>query len=99
MNEFATVLAKTLGFVRASPQEGWAQARPTEEIARSIEAMIVDYENGAEIDFFALRVLYLPTGELQELSLSNGWSDDYVSLAGEMDELLWDGDAPVRRRI
>jgi len=34
------------------------------------------------------RVLFLPTGPLQELSLSSGWGDEFISLANWFDEAL-----------
>ena len=34
------------------------------------------------------KVLFLPTGPLQELSLSSGWGDEFISLANWFDEAL-----------
>jgi hypothetical protein len=34
------------------------------------------------------RVLFLPTGPLQELSLSSGWGDEFIALASWFDEAL-----------
>jgi hypothetical protein len=34
-----------------------------------------------------LNVLFAPTGYLQEHSISNGWSDEYVRLAAQFDKI------------
>ncbi|GAA4581424.1 hypothetical protein GCM10023194_12620 [Planotetraspora phitsanulokensis] len=34
-----------------------------------------------------LRLLFAPTGRLQELAIGNGWSGRYLTLAGRFDEL------------
>lgn len=36
---------------------------------------------------FSLNVLFAPTGSLQEHSLSNGWSNEFLKLASELDRL------------
>ena len=35
----------------------------------------------------ALRVIFAPTGPMQELSLSSGWGDEFLSLAAQLDEI------------
>ncbi len=34
-----------------------------------------------------LEILFAPTGSLQEISISNGWSDEFLVLAQEFDHL------------
>jgi hypothetical protein len=36
-------------------------------------------------------VLFLPTGPIQEVSISSGWSEDYLRLAGLVDEITGTG--------
>jgi hypothetical protein len=33
--------------------------------------------------------LFLPTCDLQDISIPNGWSDEYVRLAGEFDKIYY----------
>jgi hypothetical protein len=37
------------------------------------------------LEFFQL--LFLPTGTLQEISIQNGWSEEYLKLATEFDTI------------
>jgi len=33
--------------------------------------------------------LFLPTCDLQDISIPNGWSDEYIRLAGEFDKIYY----------
>jgi hypothetical protein len=48
---------------------------------RSIEAL----ERGLEPDRDALCLLFAPTGALQETSIQNGWSVEYLLFSAEFD--------------
>ena len=36
-----------------------------------------------------LLILFAPTGSLQEISISSGWSDEYMKLASRFDKIIW----------
>jgi hypothetical protein len=37
---------------------------------------------------FDLEVIFAPTGSMQELSISSGWADDFLSLANRFDKAI-----------
>jgi hypothetical protein len=37
------------------------------------------------LDVFTLRVIFAPTGPIQEVSLSSGWSDEFLAIANRFD--------------
>ncbi len=51
---------------------------------REIDALIECVGNGAEPDL-QLRVLFGPTGPIQEVSLSSGWGEIFLKLAERCD--------------
>ena len=66
---------------------GWADASAA---IREIEAMLLLLHNGILPDRTELKVLFAPTGPLQEVSLSSGWADEFLTLARSFDEELED---------
>jgi len=47
--------------------------------------MTLVLERGELPDRLAMRVLFAPTGPLQELSLSSGWAQEFLELADAFD--------------
>lgn len=63
---------------------GWDDA--TDALAE-IDAILTQLKSG-RIPGPAMNLLFLPTGPLQELSLSSGWGDEFVDLALRFDHAL-----------
>ena len=42
-------------------------------------------------DLFTLRVLFAPTGPIQEVSLSSGWGREFLAVADRFDAVVGDG--------
>ncbi len=82
-------LKRTLELVESSRPSGWAAAG-VEQIAQHLRAAIAAVESGTPVDRDELRVLFLPTGDIQETSIDNGWGDEFLSLAQQMDAFLAD---------
>jgi len=40
------------------------------------------------IGVFGLKLLFAPTGSLQESSMSNGWANEFLALSSEFDEAI-----------
>jgi hypothetical protein len=51
---------------------------------RGIEAL----ERGSNMNRDELRLLFAPTGALQETSIDNGWGDEYLLLSAQFDRLI-----------
>jgi hypothetical protein len=74
-------------FVEKSEDSPWSHMEAPEidcVIANAIERL----EQDSAIDHFQLRMIFGPTGPLQETSMSNGWSDEYLALAAKFDHAI-----------
>jgi hypothetical protein len=62
----------------------WSSFVDQDSALREIDAHIARVRAGST-DTGAMTVLFLPTGPMQELSLSSGWGDAFVTLADRFD--------------
>lgn len=82
------VLMELRGHLETSAASEWSAATPAEVMAlvdRQVTALLSDARL-PERD--SLRVLLLPTGDLQEIALDAGWGDAYLDLANRLDAEL-----------
>ena len=63
----------------------WSSWKNADAALVAIDALIESLRNGAELDAAQLRVLFAPTGPIQEVSLSSGWADAFLELADRFD--------------
>jgi hypothetical protein len=81
------VLKRCRELSQASHDSVWSSTGVPEIVAildRGIDAL----ERGAEVDRDGLKLLFAPTGALQETSMDNGWADEYLLLSAEFDRLI-----------
>ena len=86
---FGPLLGVVIGHVRESSHDGWGQRRSTDEIVSSLEELVARARAG-DVDREAMRYFFVATGELPELSIANGWADEFVGLSSQVDALLVD---------
>jgi hypothetical protein len=87
--KIVSALTRTLELVESSRPSAWAGGR-LEQLAGELRAIIAALESGTFVERDGLRVLFAPTGPLQETSIDNGWSDEFLSLAQRVDAFLAD---------
>lgn len=58
------------------------------EVRASLEGALARLARGEAVDAAELRVLFAPTGPVQELSLANGWAEEMLVLGRTVDDLL-----------
>jgi hypothetical protein len=65
----------------------WTNYNSSEELIAKINlnSILLEENKKAGLEFFQL--LFLPTGTLQEISIQNGWSEEYLKLAAEFDSI------------
>lgn len=83
----ADILKQLKGFITQKTNTFWTGF---ESANAFLEELNRDIERIEACDFEALEkvmIEFAPTGTYQELSLSNGWSDDYIKLANKFDKL------------
>jgi hypothetical protein len=85
-----TTLKRTLELVGGSQPSAW-MAGSLEELTAQLRAAVAAIESGTPVNRDELRLLFAPTGPLQDLSIDNGWGDEFLSLAQQMDAFLSEG--------
>jgi hypothetical protein len=61
----------------------WSSWRDPDQAIYEIDSIITKLENGSVPD---MRVLFAPTGPIQEVSLSSGWGHEFIELAEQFDK-------------
>ncbi|MDH3232680.1 MAG: hypothetical protein OEQ29_04080 [Alphaproteobacteria bacterium] len=87
MSELADLLRECLVHIERSADSMYA-GQSAADIAEMFRAAIAKLERGEPINKGALKILFLPTGDLQEISIDNGWGDEFVALAARFDRAI-----------
>lgn len=89
--ELAAVLRRIAELIgRDDVDTAWS-AYETDELRSEIGLFLLKAEAGLPLDEAErghLRFLFLPTGPLQETSISSGWADEFLTLATRFDNAL-----------
>jgi hypothetical protein len=82
------LIDEILMILSATPQDVvWSHYGDEEELVADLRDHADRLRQGDRSRLPDLRVLFLPTGALQEIAISSGWSDRYLSLASRFDRL------------
>jgi hypothetical protein len=63
----------------------WSSWRDAEDALKEFDALIASIVSGALADPKPLRLLFAPTGPVQEVSDSSGWGETFLELADRLD--------------
>lgn len=92
-SELTAVLRRVAELIgRADADTSWSTYEP-DELRSEIGSLLRKAENGASLSAAErgqLRFLFLPTGPLQEVSVSSGWAEEYLVLAARFDDAAED---------
>ena len=61
----------------------WSSWNDQEQALSEIDSVLAQLEGGSVPD---IEVLFAPTGPIQEVSVSSGWSREFLKLAEQFDE-------------
>lgn len=81
------VLKRSRELSQASQDAVWASTSASEILAilnRAIESL----EHGTPVNLNELKLLFTLTGALQETSMDNGWSGEFLLLSAQFDDLI-----------
>jgi hypothetical protein len=88
--ELAAVLRRIAELLsRDDCDVGWSTYERPEEIRAEIEPLLEKADAGVALgdgERARLRLLFAPTGPLQEASISSGWGTEFLSLATRFDQ-------------
>lgn len=68
----------------------WSGWQNGSEAVAEIDDILGQIAAVETIQLLPLKVLFAPTGPLQEVSMVSGWSDEFLSLASRFDEAIAD---------
>lgn len=83
------VLQLSRDLVARSEDSDWS-CMTAEEILMSLDNVIQRLEQSRSIEIDFLRFLFVVAGPLQETSMNNDWSDEYLKLAKLFDKSIGD---------
>jgi hypothetical protein len=81
------VLKRCRELTKASQDALWAAAS-VQDIVAGLDRGIDAIEHGTELNRAELKLLFAPTGDLQETAMANGWAEAYLTLAAWFDGLV-----------
>ena len=70
----------------------WSSWNDQDDAIDEIDAVLSALRSGELPNPSSLKVLFAPTGPAQELSLSSGWSNEFLALAEKFDEAIASAD-------
>ena len=68
----------------------WSSWAGSEHAIREIDSLLVELRAG-RVPTPMLRVLFAPTGPIQEAAISSGWGDAFLALANRFDSAISTG--------
>jgi hypothetical protein len=89
MDDFVLALERTLHFLQTSKYDGGLAAFSDAKVI--VEESLARYRKDKVFGFrdkSKIRFLFLPTNELQEISVLNGWGDEFIEIAQIVDGFL-----------
>ena len=85
--KFLAALTRARDLVSESEESDW-DAVPIEKVEATLSRAVSKLEAKKGLGFvmrFRLRLLFAPTSSLQEISMVNGWHDEYLEIADVVD--------------
>jgi hypothetical protein len=83
------VLEETRGLLAAADNDfTWSSWRDRNDALDEIDTLLSELRSGIIPSALTLRVLFAPTGPIQEVSLSSGWGDVFIELAQRFDDAM-----------
>jgi len=84
LEKLISVIKETRTYLaREANDYSWSSWNDREQALSQIDAILMQLENGS---IPGIEVLFAPTGPIQEVSMSSGWSREFLGLAERFDE-------------
>lgn len=94
MPTLEAVLLETRALLaRADNDFSWSSWKDREAALAELDGLIAEVRRG-RLPKETLDVLFLPTGPIQEVSVSSGWGREFVAVADRYDEAIAAAAAP-----
>jgi len=66
----------------------WSSWRDSEHALEEIDGILSALKSAEVPEGLILRVIFAPTGPMQELSIDSGWGQEFLDLANRFDEAM-----------
>jgi len=94
-HQLVEVLREAREFLaRPGNDYAWSSWEDASEALREIDGIISRIESGDIPNRSDIEVLFLPTGPIQEVSVSSGWGREFVDLANRFDMAIEQASRP-----
>ncbi len=89
MNQLIAVLEEAMARV-ADPDNdfSWSSWLDRADAIQELEGILVALRSGVSPRHLSIAFLFAPTGPMQEVSLSSGWGEAFLTLADRLDTAL-----------
>jgi hypothetical protein len=74
--------------VNSETDVSWTHFNTVDELAQMIDSSIDALKRNENVVIEELAIHFAPTSTFQELSISNGWTEEYLILADRFDDAL-----------
>jgi hypothetical protein len=84
LEKLISIMEETRAYLALESNDySWSSWIDRDHALAEIDSILTDLQNGSlpEMD-----ILFAPTGPIQEVSLSSGWGNEFLDLAGRFDE-------------
>ena len=89
INELIKIIELIKNKISDSSDVTWTQYETAKEFRDDLDRYVARLKINDKSCLEDLNVLFAPTGSLQEHSISNGWSDEYLRLAEQFDKISY----------
>lgn len=87
--ELLEIVNEVIEICEVSPQHiDWAGYRDQAELLEDLRDHVRRLHAGDTSGLSELRVLFLPSGPLQDIAIDSGWHNKFMTLASRFDELF-----------
>lgn len=90
MQKLIFALEKTVFLLKSSEDSIWSNQTAVEAKA-ILEKELDKLKKTGKFSFFGkskIKLLFVPTGALQEISIDNGWGNEYLQISEVVDEFI-----------
>ena len=89
MKKLVSALQETISFLRNSQSSMYA-GLTVEEMIDKLESEIEKAKRLKPIDAKLLRLLFAPTGAIQDTAIDNSWGDEFLKISNIVDQFTVD---------
>ncbi len=86
-NELIELLTELKKRISDDSDVAWTRFNTVQELRDHIDDFISRLQHGDKDVLNEINIDFAPTSTFQELSISNGWSDDFMKLADQFDRI------------